>query len=305
MENKDPLFDNIGHNARKIEQAPSTDAWTKLEARLEKHERPQARRRTLPGLGIMSVAATVLLLVGLVFVISQTVLKPNKSMALAEKQAMPQQVEDLPLLASNEAISSPQMAEYQRKINANPRGVIKEGGYHKKLVAQSLNEGQMIVTKTDHSESAVLVTMKNFNWILGEWKTKSKTGTSTEIWEEFAPGHFKGTGTFTNADNQSIFTEQMALIEKDHKIYFEAITQSAGKKVAYVLQGLEGRSATFYNESIDFPTHVVITRTDSGGFSIAFKNIPPTAVPNKNTPLKNDRNMIKSKEIIRKMDRKI
>ena len=298
MENKDPLFDNIGRNARKIKQTPSLDAWTKLEAQLDKHERPQARRRTLPGLGILSIAASVLLLVGLVFVISQTVLKPNKSMATAERQAMPQQVEDLPLLASNDAISSPQMAEYQRKINANPRGVIKEGGYHKKLVAQPLN-------RTKHSATAALVTMKNFDWILGEWKTNSKTGTSTETWEEFAPGHFKGTGTFTNIDNQSIFTEQMALIEKDNNIYFEAITQSEGEKVAYVLQDFENRSATFYNENIDFPTHVIITRTASGGFTIAFKNIPPVAVPDKNTPLKNSRNLIKSKEIIRTLNQKI
>jgi len=97
----------------------------------------------------------------------------------------------------------------------------------------------------------------------------------------------------------------MALIEKDHKIYFEAITQSAGEKVAYVLEKLEGNQAIFYNESIDFPTHLLITQTNSGGFKIAFKNIPPVVVPNKNIPLKNNRNTINSKEITRTMDQKI
>ena len=143
MENKDPLFDNIGRNAKRIRQQPSPEAWTKLSARLDKHERPAARRRTLPGLGIMSIAASLLLLVGLVFVISQTVLKPSPNYDTANKMAQPFQVEDLPLLASKEVISSPQLAEYQRKINANPRGIIKEGGFHKRLVAQSLNQGQM------------------------------------------------------------------------------------------------------------------------------------------------------------------
>ena len=305
MENKDPIFENFGRNARKINSEPSGDAWTKLEARLDKQERPVARQRTLPGMGIMSVAASVLLLVGLVFVISQTILKTSNPIAKTERIATPRQVEDLPLLASNETISSPQMAEYQRKINANPRGVIKEGGYHKKLVAQSLNEGQMITTKTAHSGGSYIITMKNFDWILGDWKSTNKNGSSTETWQSVAPGHYKGTGSFTHVNNQSIFTEEMALMERDNKIYFEAVTQSAGKKVAYELQSFKGNQAVFHNEAIEFPSHVVIIRTSSGGFSIAFKNIPPIAVPNDNILLENNRNSIGKKEIIRTMDRKI
>jgi hypothetical protein len=254
----------------------------------------------------MSIAASVLLLVGLVFVISQTVLKPSpNSMAKADRGAIPRQVEDLPLLASKEDISSPQMAEYQRKINANPRGIIKEGGYHKKLVAQPLNHGQTITTNSDHSGGSYIVTVKNFDWILGEWKSNNKNGSSTETWESVAPRHFKGTGSFSNSNGQSIFTEEMALIERNNKIYFEAITQSAGKKVAYELASLKGNQAVFHNESIDFPSHVVIIRTNSGGFSIAFKNIPPVAVPNNNILLENKRNSVDGKEIVRKMDRKI
>ncbi len=305
MENKDPLFENFGRNARKMDSAPSSDAWTKLEARLDKHERPVARRRSLPGLGIMSIAASVLLLVGLVFVISQTVLKPSPSMAKADQGAIPRQVEDLPLLASNESISSPQMAEYQRKINANPRGVIKEGGYHKKLVAQSLKVGQTITYYSDHSAESYVVTMKNFDWILGEWKSNNKNGSSTETWKSVAPRHFKGTGNFTNTNNQSIFTEEMALIERDNKIYFEAVTQSAGKKVAYELESLKNNQAIFHNSTIGFPSHVVIIRTKNGGFSIVFKNIPPVAIPDNNILLENERNSVEGKEIIRMMDRKI
>ncbi len=306
MENKDPLFENFGRNARKMDAAPSSDAWTKLEARLDKQERPIARRRSLPGLGIMSVAASVLLLVGLVFVISQTVLKPNPSnMAKVDQEAIPRQVEDLPLLASNESISSPQMAEYQRKINANPRGLIKEGGYHKKLVAQSLNVGQTITSYSDHSAESYVVTMKNFDWILGEWKTKNKNGTSTETWKSVSSGRIKGTGSFTNTNNQSIFTEEMALVERDNKIYFEAVTQFAGKKVDYELESLQGNQAIFHNKTIEFPSHVVIVRTNTGGFSISFKNIPPVAIPDNNILLENVRNSVKGKEIIRTMERKI
>ena len=292
MENKDPLFENIRRNAAKIDQTPSSDAWTKLEARLNKHERPAARRRKLPGLSILSVAASVLLLVGLVFVISQTVLKPNRSMASADKQAIPQQVEDLPLLASNEGISSPQMAEYQRKINANPRGIIKEGGYHKKLVAQSINHSQ-------------LITMNSFDWILGTWKSATADGISTETWEQVAPGQFKGTGTFTHPDRTSTFTEEMALFEENNKIYFEAITQSAGEKVRYELQKLENNWAIFQNEIVDFPSHVLIVRNKVGGFTISFKNIPPVAVPENNILLENGGNELGAKKIVRRMNRKI
>jgi len=183
MENKDPLFDNIGRNAKRISQQPSPEAWTKLSARLDKHERPSARRRTLPGLGIMSIAASLLLLVGLVFVISQTVLNPSPNFESANNKALPLEIEDLPLLVSKEVISSPQLAEYQRKINANPRGVIKEGGFHKKLVAQSLNQRQMGNNTTATSIDKSIISLNNFEWILGDWKSKHKNGVSTETWK--------------------------------------------------------------------------------------------------------------------------
>ena len=253
----------------------------------------------------MSIAASILLLVGLVFVISQTVLNPSPNSDSASFKPLPQQVEDLPLLASNETITSPQLAEYQRKINANPRGVIKEGGFHKKLVAQSFDQGQMADAKTAASAGEDVVTLSYFNWILGDWKSTHKNGVSTETWKLIAPGHFEGTGNFINEDNQAIFTENMALVQRNDKIYFEAITESAGEKIAYLLEKVDGNKAMFYNESIDFPTHVLITRTKAGGFKIAFKNIPPVVVPNKNIPLKNNRNIIESKEITRTMDQKI
>jgi len=305
MENKDPLFENIRKHAHNINQTPSNDAWTKLASRLDKHTLPVARRRKLAGWGILSVAASVLLLVSLVFIISQTVLKPERSMVMAEHQAIPRQIEDLPLLGSTKIPSSPQMAEYQRKINANPRGIIKEGGYHKKLVAQSINEQPVIRTEATHGNGVHQTKLSDFDWIIGEWIASNMNGTSTEIWHSVAPGRFVGTGSFINTDNQSIFTEKMALVERNNKIYFEAITQSAGEKVAYLLQGLENNRAIFHNKFIDFPTHVEIIRMASGGFIITFKNIPPVAIPNQNILLKNDRNTVKSKEIIRTMDRKI
>ena len=97
----------------------------------------------------------------------------------------------------------------------------------------------------------------------------------------------------------------MALVEKDNKIYFQAVTQSAGKKVAYELQSLQGNQAIFHNKTIEFPSHVVIIRTNTGGFSIAFKNIPPVSIPDNTILLENERNNVNGKEIIRKMDRKI
>lgn len=306
MENKDPLFENIRRNSSKIEQVPSRDAWTKLEARLDKYERPAARRRRLPGRNMLSVAASVLLLVGLVFVISQTILKQDNAMAMKKRQAMPHQVEDLPLLVSNQDINSPQMVEYQRKINANPRGIIKEGGYHKKLVAQSKNRGQQISSENDkHATSQYVVTMDNFDWILGTWKSTTPNGISTEIWRITGPGYFSGTGRFTNPENTSVFTEEMELFEKNNIIYFTATTQSAGEKVRYRLQSLENNQAVFYNDQVEFPSHVMMIRNGAGGFTITFKNIPPVVVPDKNILLNNKRNTLKGKEIIRTMEQKI
>jgi len=49
----------------------------------------------------------------------------------------------------------------------------------------------------------------------------------------------------------------------------------------------------------------MITKNNSGGFTIAFKNIPPINIPNENILLKNKRNTLNSKEITRTMEQKI
>jgi len=298
MENKN-LFDNIRRNQHKLDQAPSKDAWTKLEARLDAQERP-AKVRRLPLMGMVSVAASVLLLVALVFVVSQTMLPNSSRLADAEAMPLPQSVEDLPLLASNEPVFSAQMAEYQRKINANPRGVIKEGGYHKKLVAQELSPAQISATDAEYPARNTAVSMNNFDWLLGKWNTTMDNGVSSENWVAVTPSHYAGTGTFTTDEN-SVFTENMSLRQIDGQLFFEAATIESGHLIRYPLLHYNGNKAIFENKNIDFPSHVIIQRNGSNAFSISFENIPAVEVPAAELPIKNQRNQIQSKKINRVM----
>lgn len=295
MENKD-LFDNIRRNEHKLDQAPSKDAWTKLEARLDAQHRP-ARVRRLPVMGLISVAASVLLLVSLVFVVSQTLLPSPGQMAESQVIPLPQSVEDLPLLASNEPVFTAQMVEYQRRINANPRGLIKEGGYHKRLVVQTINPAPASYSKTKTSPS-----LNSFDWILGSWNTKLEDGISTEDWKKIAPDHYIGTGTFT-ANGTALFSENMALREVNGQLFFEGETKAAGILVRYLLKKYDGEKAVFQNEEIDFPSHVIIERNGNNGFSISFENIPSVEISDRESQLKNKRNKVETTEINRVMSK--
>ena len=292
MKNKN-LFDDIRDNQHKLDQLPSRDAWTKLEARLDAQERP-AKVRRLPLMGLISVAASVLLLVGLVFVASQTLLPMPNRMAQTESIPLPQSVEDLPLLASNEPVFSAQMAEYQRRINANPRGLIKEGGYHKKLVAQNLNPAPATYSTTNS------ISINSFDWLLGTWNATLKEGISSEKWEAIAPDHYIGTGTFTT-NGTAIFSEKMALRQINGQLFFEAETNEAGTLVRYSLEKYDGERAVFSNKNIDFPSHVIIQRNNANGFTISFENVPPIEIPATDFQLKNQRNQVESNAINRVM----
>lgn len=139
QDNNDNLFENFRRNEHKLNERPSADAWTKLEARLNKQERSvPGRQRPTPIFRLMSIAASVLLLVGLSFVVSQTFMKPNIQAIAA---ATPEKLEDLPTLQPDSYSFSTEVAEYQRRVNANPRGIIREGDVQKRLVVHSGNVG--------------------------------------------------------------------------------------------------------------------------------------------------------------------
>lgn len=132
------IFNNIKRNAHKLEERPSSDAWARLEARLDAKDRTsvRGRQRQLPVFRLMSIAASVLLLVAVSFVVSQTMMNAKRATFAS---ATPVKVEDLPSVKVESYTQSPEVAEFQRRVNANPRGVILEGDTQKRLVVLSEN----------------------------------------------------------------------------------------------------------------------------------------------------------------------
>jgi hypothetical protein len=68
MENKDNLYELFRSNEHKLHEYPSTDAWRRLEKRLEEHR----RRRRFSFSRTLAMAAALTLLVGLIALFTWT-----------------------------------------------------------------------------------------------------------------------------------------------------------------------------------------------------------------------------------------
>jgi len=142
MKREKDIFDLFRRNQHKLDERPSNDAWERLESRLDDHQ-----KRSRPSLLYrqMTMAAAVLLLIGLVSVLSLYMNPARDGMANIELTPAPKILEDLPVY-TDAGGGKYRMVEYQRRINTNPRS-IPEGGVHKKLVAQT---NTPIITNDHH-----------------------------------------------------------------------------------------------------------------------------------------------------------
>ena len=113
MKRQKDIFDLFRDNSHKLEERPSSQAWRKLEQRLEERHR---RRRPFFFRPI-SMAAAIAMLVVLVSLISllSPFENPNKELAMADKiNRLPEVIEDLPTYT--DAIDGvKQVVEFQRK----------------------------------------------------------------------------------------------------------------------------------------------------------------------------------------------
>ena len=125
---KKELFDLFRENEHKLEERPSSDAWRRLEARLDDRKR---RRQSNTFRQMLSVAAVLLLLitVGLAISIQQ---QDNTSQLTASVQVL----EDLSTY--EESSEQPlKVMEFTRKHISRLANPIEEGSVEKKLLPKA------------------------------------------------------------------------------------------------------------------------------------------------------------------------
>ena len=136
MKSQKDIFDLFRENQHKLDERPSADVWDRLEQKLD--DTKPAKRIIPRGYRQLIMAASILLLVGMVSFFSIFLQQKKHSFSQANKTAIqspvPKQFEDLIYTDANDGLYK--MVAYQRKLNTNPRNVIQEGAPHKKLIAQ-------------------------------------------------------------------------------------------------------------------------------------------------------------------------
>lgn len=127
MKNQKDLFDLFRESESQLSERPSSEAWRRLEAKLD--ERKQ-RRRTSTTRQVLSIAAALLLLATIGIAFS---LQNNTDSVLASKE-MPTTLEEL---SSADALAMDQplkVVEFTRKHVSRLANPVAEGAAGKKLI---------------------------------------------------------------------------------------------------------------------------------------------------------------------------
>ena len=135
MENQDNFFNEFREQANQLREQPSTDAWRRIEQRMQKPStklRVESRRRAIPRL--MGMAASLALLIGLSAMLfwlgkmdSQKPAPMAQAMPVTEWEELPATLTDGPKEVVQIAVKHP------RPNVANP---IVEGRPEQRLVAR-------------------------------------------------------------------------------------------------------------------------------------------------------------------------
>lgn len=142
--NRKDIADIFKQSEHRLAQRPSANAWRKLDHKLDKHR----SRSHLSVVRLMSMAASLLIVVGAIYLFSNSKTK-NTSIAQSEAVEMPIPPETLSDLSKEEAGQPilPRL-EFQRKIQAKNTPIINEGPRGKKLVVLT-SKTEKKVKKTD------------------------------------------------------------------------------------------------------------------------------------------------------------
>jgi len=126
-------------------------------------------------------------------------------------------------------------------------------------------------------------TLKDFEWLWGNWKSVSKNTTSYENWHKVSHLTAEGMGSVINADGTTRSEESMRLVEMNGDIFLIAKVYHNDFPVPFKMVACESKSVEFRNMKHDFPNilhyqlkiderlMVDVTNGEGQGFSVTYE----------------------------------
>lgn len=91
--------------------------------------------------------------------------------------------------------------------------------------------------------------------VVGFWEFQTAEGVFSEEWKVLNDSTYTGIGMFKSAGGDTLFTEELKVIQKDGKAYYVAKIENEndGQEVLFQLQDTEANQWYFANPMHDFP----------------------------------------------------
>lgn len=139
--NQKNIEDIFRKSEHRLSQRPSANAWRKLDSKLDKH-RSRSRMHVVR---LFSMAASLLILVGAVYLFTNSKTETNASQDAVAINMPPESLNELPNAEAQPILPK---IEFQRKIQAGQTPIINEGPRGKKLVVLT-SKKEIRVKKAD------------------------------------------------------------------------------------------------------------------------------------------------------------
>jgi hypothetical protein len=265
-------------NQYKLNETPSPRTWRKLERRLDGH-----RSNKWAIYRQVSAVAAALLIIALFSVIATYLER-------AENRAVANRVEELqPNEQNSEALRA---VAFTRQFREQLASVIEEGDFTKRLTLA-----------LPAAESQFKVSMSDFKWLEGDWKSNANGQQSTETWKRRNAQMLEGSAVVVSMQGDTVFAEQLRIYNTGTKVYFETTLTKGQQPVRYALKQFFADRIVFENPEMDFPQQVVIERHSPNVYSFILQNEAVLGISETQQNYLNHRNKVVNQHIIRVMER--
>ena len=139
-------------------------------------------------------------------------------------------------------------------------------------------------------------TIRNFDWLVGEWEQKRSDLKSVENWVADSSNIIRGTGYLLRQDD-TVFTENMRIEEIGGKLYFFQNINSSEELSSFVLVDSSQNNWNFQNAS-GTPKSVIFSNSGPSEYQMQIQQIAPSQ-----TNFLRQRNVLQSNNAFRKMNR--
>lgn len=284
MKPKKDLSDLILDNAHKLEQTPSSNAWERLENRLDqKQNKPRFSSRN-----ILSIAAATIGLLAVVSLISYMFQKSESSLVETTFNAVPEFIVQELEVPDELSQGFYKVVEFQQKYQDRLSNPVPEGSRKKLSVAKSYRGVLPNSALTNHpinfrphqSNTKITATsgIQQFQWLTGKWESditpemeKYNTLLSVEHWLQTDARTLEGTG-YLIVNEQTTFAEGMKIQQIGNELFFMADLDGSGNPAKYKLLSNSTRESVFENNQIPFPNQVIFKKTGKDKFTLILQN---------------------------------